>query len=132
MSFPVSPGNAPAAAPALETSLADVEARLAALGAALRARDAAAIDLHAGELHHALADAVDQFSRAARSGPVPSALRHRLAHASGQVAAQRESLARATAALDRAIDVLLPRDSGSVYSSWGATERSLLGGAIQA
>ena len=132
MSFPVIPGHAPAAAPALETSLADVEARLTALGAALRARDAAAIDLHAGELHHALADAVDQFSRAARSGPVPSALRNRLAHASGQVAAQRESLARATAALDRAIDVLLPRDSGSIYSSWGATERSLLGGAIQA
>ena len=132
MSFPVIPGNPPAAAPALETSLADVEARLAALGAALRARDAAAIDLHAGELHHALADAVDQFSRAARSGPVPSALRNRLAHASGQVAAQRESLARATAALDRAIDVLLPRDSGSIYSSWGATERSLLGGAIRA
>jgi hypothetical protein len=63
---------------------------------------------------------------------VPSALRNRLAHASGQVAAPRESLARATAALDRAIDVLLPRDSGSIYSSWGATERSLLGGAIQA
>jgi len=132
MSLPVIPGDAAAAAPALETSLADVESRLLALGAALRARDAAAIDLHAGELHQALAEAVDQFSRAARSGPVPSALRNRLARASGQVAAQRESLARATAALDRAIDVLLPRDSGSLYSSWGATDRSLLGGAIRA
>jgi hypothetical protein len=132
MSLPVIPGDAAAAAPVLESSLADVESRLLALGAALRARDAAAIDLHAGELHQALAEAVDQFSRAARSGPVPSALRNRLARASGQVAAQRESLARATAALDRAIDVLLPRDSASLYSSWGATDRSLLGGAIRA
>ena len=81
----------------------------------------------------ALAHAVHQFSKAARSGPVPSALRTRLATASGQVAAQRESLARATAALDRAIDVLLPRESGTLYSSFGSTERGALrGGAIQA
>ena len=132
MSFPVIPADAAGASPVLESSLADVESRLGALGAALRARDAAAIDLHAVELHQALAVAVEQFSKAARSGPVPPALRSRLASASGQVAAQRESLARATAALDRAIDVLLPRDSASLYSSWGATDRSLLGGAIRA
>ena len=57
-----------------------------------------------------------QFSDAARDGPVPPALRKRLASASGQVAAQRESLARATAALDRAIDVLLPRDAATLYA----------------
>ena len=117
----------------LEDSLADVESRLSALGAALRARDPSAIDLHAGELQRALAHAVHHFSKAARSGPVPSALRTRLATASGQVAAQRESLARATAALDRAIDVLLPREPGTLYSSFGSTERGVLrGGAIQA
>jgi|SRR5450755_1713257 hypothetical protein len=132
MHLTATPGAAPLAPPQLEDSLALVESRLAALGAALRARDAAAIDLHAGELQRALAVAVEQFSDAARSGPVPSALRARLASASGQVAAQRESLARATAALDRAIDVLLPRESGSLYSSWGATDRSLRGGVIQA
>ncbi|HEX7440098.1 MAG TPA: hypothetical protein VF319_08350 [Caldimonas sp.] len=132
MHLTATPGAAPHAPPQLEDSLTHVESRLAALGAALRARDAAAIDLHAGELHRALAAAVEHFSNAARSGPVPSALRTRLASASGQVAAQRESLARATAALDRAIDVLLPREPGSLYSSWGATDRSLRGGAIQA
>ena len=52
--------------------------------------------------------------------------------ASGEVAAQRESLARATAALDRAIDVLLPRDSAAVYSTFGAAERSGRGGTLQA
>ncbi len=132
MHLTATPGAAPHEPPQLEDSLTHVESRLAALGAALRARDAAAIDLHAGELHRALAIAVEQFSNAARSGPVPSALRTRLASASGQVAAQRESLARATAALDRAIDVLLPRETGTLYSSWGATDRSLRGGVIQA
>lgn len=125
-------GAAPSTPPPLEGTLAAVESRLAALGAALRARDAAAIDLHAGELHRALAHAVEQFSSAARVGPVPPALRTRLASASGEVAAQRESLARATAALDRAIDVLMPREPGTLYSNWGATDRGLRGGVIRA
>jgi hypothetical protein len=116
----------------LEHALASVEQRLASLGEALRARDAQAIDQHAAELHRALADAVHCFAHAARAGGVPPALRRRLAHASGEVAAHRESLARATAALDRAIDVLLPRDNGGVYSSQGAADRNHRGGAIQA
>ena len=112
--------------------MARVEQRLAELGDALRNHDSQAIDLHATELHRALAGAVDQFSRAARSGALPQALRHRLASAGGQVAAQRESLARATAALDRAIDVLMPRESAGVYSSAGATDRAARIGTIQA
>jgi len=118
--------------PVLESTLADVEAHLVSLGDALRVRDPAAIDGHATELHRALARAVDRFTAAARSGPVPPVLRRRLAHASGQVAAQRESLARATAALDRAIEVLIPRDVPGLYSALGATERGLLGGSVQA
>lgn len=120
--------------PELESTLAAVETHLAALGDALRTRDSAAIDLHATELHRALARAVDQFTHAARSGPVPPPLRQRLMLASGQVAAQRESLARATAALDRAIDVLMPRDhKAGVYSALGSADRGgPRGGAIQA
>jgi hypothetical protein len=115
----------------LEATLAAVEGRLTALGDALCERDSAGIDLHATELHRALANAVDHFARAARAGSIPPALRHRLASASGQVAAQRESLARATAALDRAIDVLMPRET-TLYSTFGSAERGGLGGAIQA
>jgi hypothetical protein len=118
--------------PQLEQALSAVEARLAALGDALRARDSAAIDTHATELHRALANAVDCFARASRSGAVPPALRHRLASTSGLVAAQRESLARATAALDRAIDVLMPRDAATLYSSQGGADRGPRGGVIQA
>jgi hypothetical protein len=116
----------------LEAPLASVEGRLAALGAALCRNDAAAIEQEAAELHRALAAAVDHFGRAARHGGVPPVLRQRLAVAGGQVAAQREALARATAALDRAIDVLLPGLPGSVYAAGGTAERPLHSGSALA
>ena len=46
-------------------------------------------------------------------------LRRRLALAGAQVAAQRDALARATAALDRAIDVLMPSPGTALYSAGG-------------
>ena len=100
-------GTAESARP-LENSLIAVEFRLTALGEALRLLDARAIDSHASELHRALAQAIDRFADAAREGPIALGLRQRLALASGRVAAQRNALAQATAALDRAIDSLLP------------------------
>jgi len=133
MSVPVRlPASDARVDPALEAILSDVETRLASLGDALRERDPAAIDMHATGLHRALASAVDRFTVAARSGTVPVQLRHRLARAGGQVAAQRESLARATAALDRAIDVLMPREAPALYSSMGNADRAMRGGSIQA
>lgn len=116
---------APTHSAELESRLAAVESRLAALGNALRARDAAGIELNANELHRALAAAVSHFSAAAKNGPLPSALRDRFVKASGQVAAQRETLARATAALDRAIDVLLPREGAALYSVYGTADRGV-------
>ncbi len=117
--------------PRLEEALAAVDQRLAALGEALRLRDLAGIETQSGALHAALTQAVDQFARAAKNGPLPHALRLRLASTSGLVAAQRESLARATAALDRAMDVLLPREAPSVYGASTGTTRAY-GGVIQA
>ena len=125
--------SSPAMDPALEDTLAAVELCLASLGEALRQQDLGDIDVQSAELHHALARAVDHFSRAARSGTIPLALRRRLAHTSGHVAAQRESFARATAALDRAIDVLLPREAPSLYGAQGnSSGRGPLGGRLQA
>ncbi|MDH5538681.1 MAG: hypothetical protein OEY03_04685 [Rhizobacter sp.] len=118
--------------PGLEQTLDALESRLAELGEALRVRDLAAIDHHSADLHMALATAVDSFGAAQRVGPVPSALRRRLVAASGQVAAQRESLARATSALDRAIDVLMPRDAPACYSAAGEGRGQRLGGAVRA
>lgn len=117
----------------LEPLLARVESHLELLGDALVKRDADAIEVHASELHRALVVALEGFAQAARKGPVPNPLRSRLAKAGGQVAVQRECLARATAALDRAIDAMMPRDTSGVYSSAGTTARlPSSGGSIQA
>ena len=117
----------------LEPPLTALEDALAGLAQALCSNDATAIEERAADLHRALVHAVSHFPRAARQGGVPGALRHRLAVASGQVAAQRESLARATAALDRAIDVLLPdHPSHGVYGASGAAERYARTGQLQA
>jgi hypothetical protein len=120
----------------LEGPVQAVEERLAALSLALHRQDAAAVDTEATALHGALAAAVQHFSRAARSGGVPLPLRQRLALASGQVAAQREALARATAALDRAMDVLLPEAQtpfrAAVYGYDGQAQRSASSGSLLA
>ena len=110
----------------LERPLKGVEDSLTAPGLALHRSDAQAVERVAAELHAALTAAVDHFGRAARSGGVPPVLRQRLVHASGQIAAQREALARATASLDRAVDVLMPRPQGghvSLYSQAGGSDR---------
>jgi ABC-type transporter Mla subunit MlaD len=114
----------------LERPLLAVEDSLTALGVALLRQDSPGVDRVAAELHAALAAAVDHFSRAARAGGVPPPLRQRLALAGGQVAAQREALARATASLDRAIDVLMPRSAtpASLYSAAGAADRATMAG----
>ncbi len=135
--MPASPAAAPTLrarnAASLEGALSAVESRLTALGEAMRAHDPAAMETEAAELHRALSSAVGHCSRAARDGDLSAALRHRLAVASARVAAQRESLARATAALDRAIDVLLPEEApGTLYSSAGAPDRAGRGGLVQA
>jgi hypothetical protein len=132
MNLPPTLRPAPLAGPDLDDSLAAVELRLAALSEALRVRDVAAIDCHSAELHRALAQAVSRFSAAAARGPVAPALRHRLANAGGVVAAQRESLARATAALDRAMDVLMPRQAAPLYGAGGAAARNHVGSGVQA
>jgi len=110
--------------PTLEPLLFAVETALGELGEALRRRDLAAIELQSQALHRALERAVDGFSRVARAGGgVPPALRSRLMKAGGQVAAQRESLARATVALDRAMDVLMPGGASALYA--GNSPKSL-------
>ena len=117
----------------LEPPLTALEGCLGGLTQALCSNDPQAIESQAAELHRALARAVGQFSQAARQGGVPGVLRQRLALASGQVAAQREALARATAALDRAIDVLLPdHPLHAVYGAGGNTERTMRSGQMQA
>ena len=120
------------AAQPLEQPLAALEHSLAALAEALRERDVSRIEFAAGELHRALTVAVDHFAGSTRQGPIPPALRRRLMTAGAQVAAQREILARATASLDRAIDVLLPGAPSAVYAAGGLSERAQHSGSTLA
>ena len=107
----------------LEAPVFGVEQQLAELQEALRANDPQALEAAASALHRCLAQAVDSFRTTARQGgQVPRPVRDRLALASARVAAQREALARATASLDRAIEVLMPAPSG-VYESSGNAAR---------
>ena len=106
----------------LEPLVAHVEQRLGALTDSLRERDVQGLEVQAQELHRALARAVESFMQAARNGGAPEPLRLRLARASAQLARQREALSRATAALDRAIEVLMPdaaAPAGRVYTASG-------------
>ncbi|MCU0923186.1 MAG: hypothetical protein MUF16_23170 [Burkholderiaceae bacterium] len=117
----------------LELAVGRVESHLLALGEALCVHHAETVEAEAAELQRALRAAVDQLRRCARAGQLTPQLRQRLALASGHVAAQRESLARASAALDRAIDVLLPRPAAHVaYSASGLSERPSRSGMISA
>jgi hypothetical protein len=123
MQFPSAEHEAVAQVDQLEVAVHAVESRLLALADALRERDANAVELHANDLHLVLARAVTVCMHAARHGGVPEPMRLRLARAGAQVARQREALARATAALDRAIDVLLPAPAtGKVYGANGLSE----------
>ena len=117
--LPLDDGDLPG--PELERLVLAVEQGLLALGNSLRERDAAAIEQQASALHRALADAVQACVQAARLGKLPDPLRKRLSKASAQLARQRETLSRATAALDRAIDVLMPGapPGGPLYQANG-------------
>jgi len=117
----------------LELCVAQLEQRLGGLGEALRLHHADAVETEAAALQRALAAAVEQLRQGARAGRLPAPLRQRLALASAQVVTQREALARASAALDRAIEVLLPSATPrGAYSAAGLSERPARAGMLQA
>lgn len=100
-----------------------LDQQLSALSAALQGRDAQALQAAADELVAAL-EAAGPVLR--QPGALTPALRRQLAYAVGRVAAHREALARATASVDRAIEVLLPAPApaGNTYSANGYAQRA--------
>jgi hypothetical protein len=125
---------APTSSP--EDALHAVEVQLTALSQALTGQDAQATEQAAAALHLALSVALRRLGTARSGSPLPTALRRRLALVTGQVAAQREAVARASAALDRAIDILLPtpatRGPAAIYGAHGGAVRSNSTGFVQA
>lgn len=116
----------------LEAALAGVELQLGRLAEALRERDSAGIDGVATALQRALADTLDRFSRHARQhGGPPAALRQRLLLVSSRVSAQRAGLARATAAMERAVGLLLPQQE-ALYNAQGGAAAARQSGSLRA
>jgi len=122
---------APAASPTLGPALHLLDQQLNALSAALQGRDAQALQAAADQLVAAL-DAAGPVLR--QPGALTPELRRQLAYAVGRVAAHREALARATASVDRAIEVLLPAPASAsgVYSANGYAQRAAATGSAWA
>lgn len=117
----------------LEDAVELVEQRLGALADSLRQRNPLATEADANGLQQALASAVERFAQATRDGTLSDSTRLRLARVGAQVAHQRETLARATAALDRAVEVLMPATAPrTLYSAQGLPELPSRIGSITA
>ena len=113
------------------SALAALDEQLAELGQALQGRDAQVLNSAADRLVVAL-DAAQPVLR--EPGALTPALRRHLVFTVGRVAAHREALARATASVDRAIEVLLPApaSAAATYSAAGYAERGQAGGSAWA
>jgi hypothetical protein len=123
--------DAPAAAATLDAALHLLDQQLNTLSTALQGRDAQALQAAADQLVAAL-EAAGPLLR--QPGALTPALRRQLAYAVGRVAAHREALARATASVDRAIEVLLPEPASAagVYSASGYAQRAAGSGSAWA
>ena len=88
----------------------EIEARLEGLRQALRSRDPVAIEHHSRLLQAAVATLAPRHANA----PAPMS-REELQRLSGLLAGQREILARAQAANERAMNVFIPREPTPVY-----------------
>lgn len=97
--------------------LAELEATLTRVQQALSQRDAAQLEQQAAAVQRLMAAALSQAQ--APQAPMDAALRRRLAACGAQMAAQRQALFRATSALDRAIEVLMPAEPTGLYGDSG-------------
>jgi hypothetical protein len=121
------------AAAELDCQLADIERRLETLRRALAAGDADHVQAEAVALQVALAATVGPLRRLASAGALTPVLRQRLAGARARVAAQRDALARRGAAIERALDVLLPGSAPRAgYAASGHAGRHAAAGSVQA
>lgn len=97
--------------------LAELEATLSRVQQALSQRDAAQLEQQAAAVQRLMAAALKQAQTP--QVPMDAALRRRLAACGAQMAAQRQALFRATSALDRAMEVLMPAEPTGLYGDSG-------------
>ncbi len=127
---PAEPLPAPAAGSTLafERALGALEHHLDSLGDALRQRDSGTLLEASRALQQALPAALDNLRRDSPQ-PLPPELRERLLRDRGRILAQREALSRAHAAVDRAVNVLLPGETPVYHPAGLARGERHLGSA---
>jgi hypothetical protein len=101
--------------------VADVEDHLSALEAAFASGDAQAIEQQSLNLQRSLADSLAAFRSAEHSGthPLTGDLLQRLKLAQARIQAQQVAVHRASASIDRTLNVLFPREENSTYGDLG-------------
>lgn len=101
--------------------VADVEDHLTSLEAAFASGDAHAIEQQSLALQRSLADSLAAFRKAEDSGvhPLQADLFRRLKLAQARIQAQQVAVHRATASIDRTLNILFPREENSTYGSLG-------------
>ncbi len=110
-----------ASLPGATAALISLERALADVGTALREQDVAAVNAHGTTLQRELARLAEPLAQALRHNTDP-ALRTRVAHLYVQAGAQRQAVARALAAQQRALEILLPvPPPAQLYSNIGGT-----------
>jgi hypothetical protein len=120
----------PAAAMTLERSIGELELRLATLRQALRGGQPEPLDAAVKDLQVCVAQTgllAQQFTD--RHAPLVAPYRQRLKLAASELQAQREAMARASAALERAAQILVPTGAQS-YDAQGQGLRDLPQGGV--
>lgn len=105
----------------LSAHVSDIEQCLSALDAALVAADTVAIEKVGQQLQRSLADSLAAFRHATHEGKVPISpeLRQRLVLAQSRITAQQALVHRSGAAIERTLNILLPKEESPTYGAPG-------------
>jgi hypothetical protein len=105
-------------------AIAAIEVRLAAMQRAMLAGDPTAIETEATGLQRALSACAPLLADPRNAQRVPPSTRTMIANVRARTSAQREALARAGAAADRALAVVIGQSQRALYGADGtATPR---------
>ena len=117
----------------LSAHMADIEQRLADLDAALVSGDTAAVERVGQQLQRSLADSLAAFRHATHEGKLPLSqdMRQRLTLAQARIMGQQALAHRAGAAIERTLNILLPRDDAPTYGALGQSPAARAAGAYR-
>lgn len=103
----------------LSAHVTDIEECLGALDAALVSGDSSTIDQVGKQLQRSLADSLAAFRHAVHEGkaPISPELKQRLVLAQARITAQQALVHRSGTAIERTLDILLPRDQSPTYEA---------------